>query len=269
MRIYRCRVYLLAMLMLSLASVGSAQSADQAQPGQEQGREFHWKGKLAAEGVVMIKNVNGDIDAEPSTGDEVEVTAEKSGPHADEVSIEVLQISDGVMICAIYPGWYSSHCGHWHSGNSGSDKTKVHFTVRVPENIRFHGENVNGGVTAERLGRFVKATTVNGSVKVSTRSWIEATTVNGSIEATMGSADWNGTLKAASVNGSITLELPPDANTEVHFASVNGRFESDFPLSVSGKLGGRVVNGKIGNGGRELKIETVNGDVSLKRRESI
>ena len=174
------------------------------------------------------------------------------------------------MICAVYPGWFSSnHCDEWHSSNTHNDRTKVHFTVRVPENVRFHAENVNGSVTAEHLGRFVHASSVNGSVKASTKSWIEASTVNGSIQASMGSADWNGNLKIESVNGSITLELPDDTNTEVSFASVNGSLESDFPFTVSGKLGRHLMQGKIGNGGRNLKVETVNGSVKLKRQEPI
>jgi hypothetical protein len=261
MRTLSYRNILLSTLVLTLAaSIALAQ--DQ---GQDQGREFHWKGKLAPENVVTIKNVNGNIDAELASGDEVEVTAEKSGPDADQVKIEVIQQSDGVMICAIYPGWFSSHCNDWHSSNTHSDKTRVHFTVRVPENIRLHAENVNGNVTAEHLGRFVRASSVNGSVRVSTKSWAEVSTVNGSIEATMGRADWNGTLKAESVNGSITIELPSDANTEVDFASVNGRMESEFPLSVNGSFGGHIIKGKIGSGGRELKVETVNGSVKLRR----
>ncbi len=237
---------------------------------QDEGKDFHWKGKLAAENIIMIKNVNGDIDAEPATGDEAEVTAEKSGPEADRVKIELVQLPDGVMICAVYPGWFSSnHCDEWHPSNSHNDRTKVHFTVRVPENIRFHAENVNGSVTAEHLGRFVHASSVNGSVKASTKSWVEASTVNGSIQASMGSADWNGNLKIQSVNGSITLELPDDINTEVSFASINGSLESDFPFTVSGKMGRHLMQGKIGNGGRDLKVETVNGSVKLKRHEPI
>jgi Putative adhesin len=260
MNIRSYRSHLLFTLALALvSSLGWAQ--DQ---GQDQGREFHWKGKLAPENVVMIKNVNGNIDAEPATGDEVEVTAEKSGPRADEVRIEMVQLSDGVMFCAIYPGWFTQHCNEGHTSNSHSGDTKVHFTVRVPENIRLHAENVNGGVTAEHMGRFVHTSSVNGSVRVSTKSWAELSTVNGSIEGSMGRADWNGTLKAESVNGSITLELPSDTNTDVDFASVNGRMQSEFPLSVSGKFGGRTVKGKIGSGGRELKVETVNGNVQLK-----
>ena len=57
-------------------------------------------------------------------------------------------------------------------------------------------------------------------------------------------------------------------NADVRFRSVNGRLNTDFPLSVSGSLGGRKVEGRIGNGGRELVVETVNGNVELKR-ESI
>lgn len=255
---------LLATLALTLISAMAW-----AQDQQDRGREFHWKGKLAAENVVVIKNVNGNIDAEPATGNEVEVTAEKSGPEADSVKIEVSQLPDGVMICAIYPGWFTHHCNDWHASNSGNDKTRVHFTVKIPENVRFHAENVNGNVTAQNLGRFVHASSVNGSVRVSTKSWVEASTVNGSIEASMGSADWTGVLKAKSVNGSITLELPSDTNAEFSFASINGRLESDFPFVTSGKLGSHMMKGKIGNGGRELEVETVNGSVKLKRRESI
>jgi hypothetical protein len=232
---------------------------------QDQGREFHWKGKLAPENVVEIKNVNGHIEADLAAGDEVEVTAEKSGPHADEVKIEVAQHADGVTICAVYPGWFSSGCDSNHSFHSHNDNTKVHFTVRVPENVRFYAENVNGSVTAENMGRFVKASSVNGSVRVSTKSWAQISSVNGSLEARMGRSDWTGTLKAESVNGSITLELPPDTNADVNFKSVNGRLESDFPLTVQGSLGGHIVRGQIGSGGRELKVETVNGNVELRR----
>lgn len=262
MRIPSYRYFLTALAVMVTGAIALAQ--DQ---GQDQGRDYHWKGKLAAENVVIIKNVNGDIDAEAGSGDEVEITAEKSGPEADQVKIELVQLSDGIMVCAIYPGWFTNHCNEWHSRNHHSDRAKVHFTVRLPENLRFQAENVNGSVDAAHMGRFVKATSVNGSVRASTQSWAELSTVNGSIDGHMGSADWKGTLKAESVNGSITLELPESTNAEVEFSSVNGRLDSDFPLTVSGKFGGHSVRGTIGSGGRELRVETVNGSVHLRKGE--
>ena len=82
---------------------------------EDQGREFHWSGKLAADQLVQVKNVNGNIDAEGASGDQVEVTAEKSGPDADQVKIQVVTGGDGVVICAIYPGSSGSCSPSWHA----------------------------------------------------------------------------------------------------------------------------------------------------------
>lgn len=232
---------------------------------QDQGAEFHWKGKLAPENVLEIKNINGNIAAESVSGDEVEVTAEKRGLRADEVKIKMVQHSDGVTFCAILPGMKDNDQCDQNDHGHRNREFKVDFTVRVPENIRFSGKNVNGNVTAKNMGRFVHASSVNGSVRVSTKSWAEVSSVNGSVEARMGQADWTGTLNAESVNGSVELEFPGDLNADVSFKSVNGRLESDFALTVQGSLSGHAVKGRIGNGGRELKVETVNGNVKLRR----
>jgi putative adhesin len=269
MPIRSLRNCLLATLALSLvSSIAWAQARPQAQ-GTEQGNEFHWKGKLAPENVVEIKDINGNIEAEAASGDEIEVTAEKSGPHADQVKIGMVQHSDGITFCVLFPGMNDhERCdqnGHEHFWNRDGERVKVNFHVRVPENIRFSGENVNGDVRATSLGRFVRASSVNGSVRVSTKSWAEVSSGNGDVEARMGSADWTGTLRIETVNGSIKLEFPGDLSTDVAFKSVNGKLDSDFPLTVQGSFGGHSVQGRIGNGGRDLKLETVNGSAQLRR----
>lgn len=254
----KCRFgsVVLGILFLSLAAV--AQSTDQS-------REFHWKGHLPAEGVVIVKNVSGNIEADSASGDEIEVTAEKSGDRAEEARIQMIQSGDSVTFCAVLPGWFNDRCESDHSMLHHNEGRKVRFTIHVPENLRFTGENVNGDVIAENLGRFVKADSVNGKIRVSTKSWAEVSSVNGSLQAKMGRADWSGTLKLSTVNGSIELELPSDANTDVNFKSVNGRLRTEFPINVEGTLGGRMVKGQIGTGGRELVIDTVNGGCEIRR----
>jgi hypothetical protein len=240
---------------------------------QDQGLVFHWSGRLAADKMVEIKNVNGNIDAEAATGDEIQVTAEKSGRDADKVKIEVVPFADGVTICAIYPpGIFGGSAGRCepnksYSSNVHGDNARVHFAVRIPKNLRFSGETVNGDVTAEDLGRFVHALSVNGSIRVSTASWAQAETVNGSIKASMGDAAWTGTLKIASVNGSVELDMPDDLNSDVKFSSVNGKMSSEFPqLTISnGFPVGHRARGTIGKGGRSLVVDTVNGNVDLKK----
>ena len=127
---------------------------------QDQGPVFYWSGKLAADRIVEIKNVNGNIDAETSVGDEIQVTAEKSGRDADKVKIEVVPFADGVTVCAIYPpgifGGSTGRCepGKSYSSNVHGDNARVHFTVYLPKNLRFSGVTVNGDVSAQDMGRF-------------------------------------------------------------------------------------------------------------------
>jgi DUF4097 and DUF4098 domain-containing protein YvlB len=81
----------------------------------------------------------------------------------------------------------------------------------------------------------------------------------------MGRADWTGEAEFATVNGSITLELPAGAAAEVDARTVNGRIETDFPLEVSGRISRRRLRGTIGGGGRKLSLETVNGGIHLEK----
>lgn len=265
MRTYSIRrLFVSAIALLALSAV--AWSQDQ---GSDNGREFHWTGKLSPDQVVVVKNINGDINATgSSSSDQVEVTAVKSGRNADEVRIQVVKLGDGVMICALYPGFFSGSSdtcdssSHW--GNNHND-AKVEFTVHMPQNLRFTGKNVNGGVNAESMGRYVEANSVNGSVRISTQSWASASTVNGSIEARLGRAEWSGNVEFKSVNGSIRLELPVNLNADIDFNSVNGHLDTDFPLTMNGSIGRHSVHGTIGSGGRSLEIKTVNGSGELRK----
>ncbi|MFI5008320.1 MAG: hypothetical protein ACHQKZ_12810, partial [Solirubrobacterales bacterium] len=64
--------------------------------------DFRWQGRVAAGAAVEIKGVNGGIDAEPASGNEVEVTAVKRARRSnpDEVEIKVVEHAGGVTICA-------------------------------------------------------------------------------------------------------------------------------------------------------------------------
>lgn len=247
-----------------LLMTGLALAQDQ---GTDTAREFHWTGKLAPEQVLVVKDINGNIDADgSSSSDQVVVSATKSGSGAEDVRVRVVKLNDGVMICAVYPGFFNSeNCdSNSHFGNSHNN-ARVDFTIHMPRNVRFTGKNVNGDVNAESMGRYVEATSVNGSIRIATSSWASANTVNGSIEASLGRAEWSGDVEFKSVNGSIKLQLPSNANTEIDFKSVNGHLDSDFPLTVQGSIGGHSVHGTIGNGGRTLDIKTVNGSGELRK----
>jgi hypothetical protein len=252
---------LVTLIVVAFSAVPRVASAD----------DFRWHGSIAAGHSIEVKGVNGDVRAEPSSGNDVEVVAEKTAnrDNPESVRIEVVPHDGDVTICAVYPSRDSSRPNECQPGNAGRMSTQnndvqVRFTVKVPAGVGFIGTTVNGGVEASRLNGDVILTTVNGSVIFSTTGEARARTVNGSIKGEMGRATWSGTLEMTTVNGGITLGLPSDLNSDVRITTVNGDIRSEFPVTVSGTLTRRKLEGTIGAGGRLLSLATTNGGVTLK-----
>ena len=244
-----------------------------ALPAAAQTPDFRWHGRLAPGKRVEVKGVNGDVRAIAATGSEVEVTAAKHARRSDpdDVKIEVIEYEGGVTICAVYPtprrARQENRCqvgDSWHSSTEDNDVT-VDFEVRIPAGVEFGGQTVNGEMSAEGLKADVKASTVNGSVRVTTTGLAEASTVNGSVYVEMGRTDWTNELEFSTVNGGLTLVLPASLNTEIRASTVNGDLVTDYPLTVTGRFGRRRMQGTIGSGGRSLSLSTVNGEIRLKK----
>lgn len=234
--------------------------------------KWEWQGRIERGKAIEIKGINGEIHAEPASGNQVEVVAYKRGRKSDPASVDVVAVEHqgGVTICAVYPskpGERPNECAPGGRGRMNVEKNdvKVEFTVRVPDGVAFFGRTVNGGVDAHGISADVRAHTVNGDIDLSATGLAEATTVNGSITVSMGKADWSGTLDFSTVNGSVTLEMPENLNADVSIQTVNGHISSDYPLTVEGRFSPRHLKGKIGDGGRTLVVKTVNGSVQLRR----
>ena len=246
-------------------NLGAASAALRAP--QQQGGQWSWHGRLASGKTLEIRGVNGSIIAEPAGGDEVVVTADKHGRRSDpdEVRIEVVQDSDGVTICAVYPG-RSNRCGpddDYHMSTHDND-VEVRFHAQVPQGVRFVGGNVNGDVEANNLAGPVRARTVNGGVRIETSAGdASATTVNGGVTAVV-RGQGQGPLRFKTVNGSVTVSLPKALDADLEAQTVNGSIEPQFPITVMGRLNPRHLSGRIGQGGRNLTLETVNGSIHIR-----
>jgi DUF4097 and DUF4098 domain-containing protein YvlB len=258
-----------ALAALAAYANGTA-PAHAAQPQQQS--DFRWHEPLAAGRVIEIKGINGNVEATPAAGGEVEVVAVKRAHrnNPEDVRIEVVRHGEGVTICAIYPNQVGDSCHDRETRknqrrNNNDNNVEVDFVVRVPEGVRFVGRTVNGSVEATGLTADAEVSTVNGDASVSTRGWAEATTVNGDVDATVGRADWRGSADFQTVNGTVTVTLPGSVDADVEARTVNGEIETDFPLTVTGRFGPRRLNGRIGSGGRTLSLETVNGAIRIRR----
>src|SRR5688572_16552169 len=87
-------------VILFIAALGAA-----ALPRPAWSADWSWNEKVAAGGVVEIRNVNGAITAEGAPGGDVQVTVQKKAREGNpqDVKIEVVRHAQGVTICAVYP----------------------------------------------------------------------------------------------------------------------------------------------------------------------
>ena len=72
--------------------------------------------------------------------------------------------------------------------------------------------------------------------------------------------------KLSTVNGSVHLNLPDGVDADVSAKTVNGGITSEFAeIEVRKKWGPRSAEGRLGQGGRELELATVNGGIRITK----
>ncbi len=245
---------LLAILGISAAIVFAAAAGEPGKihkPAIQE--EIRWHGWTPSGQVVEINNVYGDVRAENSNGDEIEVIALKHGTgDPADVSIEFVEHKGGVTVCAVYPNMNAehpfdcrpSHGGgfrlatsnddethiRWDNGGGGDVKVRplrVDFIVRVPKNLRFIGRTINGDVSACML---------------------------------------NQDVEAHSVSGNVTVSVDPSDGADLHAETLSGGVRSDFPVTVKNdREHGTVVTARVGRSRRIVRVKSASGNIQVLR----
>ncbi len=174
---------------------------------------------------------------------------------------------DGYTICAVYDARDDDSCESRRNRDHDRIDASVEFEVSLPDGVELSVTSVTGDVEVAGVRSRVGVKTVSGNVQVSTSEAASASTVSGDVDVSVGKGDWNG-LSFHSVSGDVTVGLPDGIGTEVDFASLSGDLDSDFDISTRGSRHhwiGSHVQGVIGGGGRTLDVNTVSGDLRLRR----
>jgi len=274
------------------ASSAAAQTAPARLAGQASTQEdFRWSGRVARGDEIEIVGIVGSVVAERASGDQVEVVGRRIGDDADRVRIEVVESEDGVVICTIYPGRRGEGESRRRNRGDGPCESemqgtlevddfdaRIDFTVRVPDGVRFAARTVDGDIRADGLRGDVDAATVSGNVHVATTGTARAATVSGNVDATFGRTDGEG-MEFASVSGNVIVRVAGNVGARVEAHTLSGNIESDFE-SVRVRPGGaddenddggleihigKQARGTIGDGGPELSMNTVSGNIRLLR----
>ena len=263
--------HLLAGMTVLAAVAAAAPVAAQTRTERE---AFTWSGRVPEGRWIMIRNMNGTVDVTPSTTDRVEVVASRSTRRGNPeyVRFETKKYGAGdqdVLVCALWGD--NSGCDEtgYRSRNDGrhGNEVVVNFDVRVPRGVKVAAFSTNGEVRVRDVTGEVEAETTNGAVSVTTASGpVNASTTNGSVRVVMGSFPLQSDMTFETTNGSVIVSFADDLNAEVDLRTVNGRFLSDFPVTISGRIDPRRLRATLGKGGPRIRLATVNGNVELRKR---
>ena len=237
-------------------------------------RAFTLNERIPAGQWLRVRNVIGEVRVRAATGDRVEIVGTKSWRRGDPamVRIEQRKSPDGsILVCAFWTE--NATCdedGYRSRGEGRSNRNNdvaVDFEIRLPRGVNVGAWSVNGEVSVDGATGVVTAGSVKGSVDATSSGGpVQASSVNGTVHARMGRVGGTEDLNFSSVNGNVIAEFGEDIDAQVELSTVNGRFQTDWPVTISGRVDPRRLRATIGKGGRRIRMSTVNGNVELRKR---
>jgi DUF4097 and DUF4098 domain-containing protein YvlB len=250
----------------------SFSEGDQAPPDQREIRqEFHQTYPFSATGRVSVENLNGEVRIAVWDRNDVQVDAVKRAykqERIDEAKIEVNAGAEAIRIRTEYPDWNQRFTDDERGRQN--NPAIVDYSITVPRKARLESiDLVNGSLEINGVEGDVKASSVNGRVVARGLLGVaKLSTVNGGLEATFANLDSARPVTLNSVNGSVTVIIPSDANAVVRAGTVHGAISNDFGIKVHhGEYVGHELHGQIGQGGPLIKLSNVNGRILIKHAQ--
>ena len=166
-------------------------------------------------------------------------------------------------------------------------KRSVDLTLKVPfaTSLKLVGTNLEENISVENVTGEIEIRGANGGITLKNVSGtVVAATTNGDLEATLAKVAPDKPMSFVTFNGDVDVTLPADAKATFSLKSAMGDVYSDFDVVLKpqpvkseqstqadkGKFRvsmDRAVSGSINGGGPELKIQTYNGNIYIRKKK--
>lgn len=144
----------------------------------------------------------------------------------------------------------------------------VSYDVMAPSRGNLDLNTKNGGISIEDVQGRLTFQTTNGGIQLkNVNGDVRGRTVNGGVALQLDGNGWFGEgLDVETTNGGVRLSVPDGYSAHIDAGTNMGGIHSDFPIKAEGE-GGRTLNADLGSGGAPIHVRTVNGGVSIKKRQ--
>jgi hypothetical protein len=222
---------------------------------------------LTAGGEVRIINTNGRSTSKESTG-----RRSRSGPSGLPRAPPIPRLAS----CCRGSSSGERHARPRHARNRAHERHHDRRRLRGPlprpraeECARQRHEHERAGRGRRHRGKVVAHTT-NGGVKgTALTGGVDARSTNGGVSIEMASVGPD-RISLETTNGGVTLMLPENAKATVSASCTNGGISvgslDNFEVSEKSR---RHLEGRLNGGGTEIELQTTNGGIRLRSRDTV
>jgi len=204
-------------------------------------------------------------------GDRISVSVDYKIWVPDQAAVEVKSVSGDVVVAALggkakvdsVSGNVTLH------GAAGAEIKLVSGDLEV-ENIAGDAfiKAVSGNIGVTRIKGSVEADAVSGDIElrdVSEAQSVDVKTVSGNVTYA-GSIKAGGRYELKTHSGDVVMHIPADAGFDFEANTFSGSIDSDFEITVSGKISPKEIRGTVGKGGATIVLKSFSGNVVLKKK---
>jgi DUF4097 and DUF4098 domain-containing protein YvlB len=198
-------------------------------------------------GDVYAEKIGGDLEASTVSGD-VEIRDASRFARGKSISgdVTVSNVSNGV------------NCNSVSGDIDAEDITGDADLKTVSGDISL--KNIkNGDVDAETVSGGIELIDVKGAMEV------DAEALSGKVEY-VGDINSNGRYYMKSHSGGIYLRIPGNSAFDLKAKTFSGSIDSDFDITVSGKISNKELYGTVNGGGADIEVKTFSGNVHIIKR---
>jgi hypothetical protein len=244
--------------------------------------------------TIDVDLVNGSLTVIGDGGNTIRVEGERviHAANQDQVARakrdDVLDLNEKDGVAQVYENGpfrnNNDHSSDYHGFHENSERqyeVAWNLTVHVPHETALRLRSVNGGVAVQDTTGAFDVRSVNGALSMTNVSGSgTAAAVNGTNTVSFRENPKSDSA-FTSVNGKIEVSFQPNLSADFNLKTVNGGMYTDFestmlaPLSPAGtttKESGKFVYRnrgesriRVGAGGPQIRIETVNGSIQIKK----
>lgn len=210
------------------------------------------------DGTFSLKNINGNVEIRTWDETQAQITARIKGSLSPEVVPPISITSRGRELIV-----------ETQTEKGGSPE--IHYEIVLPHEANLRRvATVNGNIRIEGVRGRIDAATVNGEIELSDVGGdLSTETVNGETRVDVAPDATVKRIAAKTLNGDLRITLPELPSADIVLQTMHGEIEADpsFSLTVTKipLIGGKKAVGRIGEGSASIKIETVNGTITLSR----